>query len=70
MYVGNLFCDGIKNVLKMYNKNKYINFIKNHKTIGFRDVIPKNYLQKFKAETPCLACEKCIKFCEKNNLIK
>lgn len=70
MYVGNLFCDGIQKVLEDYNKNKYISFIKKHKTIGFRDVIPKNYLQKLKAETPCLACEKCIKFCEQNNLIK
>ena len=70
MYIGNLFVDGIQKVLENYNQNKYINFIKNHKTVGFRDVIPQNYLQNLKAETPCLACECCIKFCEKNNLIK
>ena len=70
MFIGNLFSDGIQKVLENYNKNKYINFIKKYKTIGFRDVIPKNYLQNLKAETPCMACEACIKFCEKNNLIK
>lgn len=70
MYLGNYFKDGLKTVLQNYNTNKYIKFIKDYGTIGFRDVIPKRILEKQQCETPCYACEYCIKFCEKNKLIR
>ena len=70
MYLGNYFKDGLKTILKNYNENKYIRFIKDYGTIGFRDVIPKKVLENVKCETPCYACEYCIKLCEKNKLIR
>ena len=70
MYLGNYFKDGLEKVLNNYNTNKYIRFIREYGTIGFRNVIPKKVLENNECETPCYACEYCIKFCEQNNLIR
>lgn len=70
MYLGNYFKDGLYTVLKNYNANKYVRFIKDYGTVGFRDVIPKRVLEKAECETSCYACEYCIKFCEENKLIR
>ena len=70
MYLGNYFKDGLDVVLKNYNTNKYVRFIKDYGTIGFRDVIPRKTLDQEQCETPCYACEYCIKFCEENKLIR
>jgi len=70
MYLGNYFKDGLKKILENYNTNKYVRFIKDYGTIGFRDVIPKKILEKEQCETSCFACEYCIKFCEENKLIR
>lgn len=70
MYLGNYFKDGLNMVLQNYNSNKYVRFIKNYGTVGFRDVIPKRILENQQCETPCYACEYCIKFCEENRLIR
>ncbi len=70
MYLGNYFKDGLNTILQNYNTNKYIRFIKDYGTIGFRDVIPRKVLESEQCETPCYACEYCIKFCEENKLIR
>lgn len=70
MFLGNYFEIGMKNVLENLNKNKYVRFIKKYGTISFREVIPSEILKQNFCETACYACEFCIKFCEKNNLIK
>lgn len=70
MYLGNYFIDGLENIIKNYNTNKYVLFIKKYGTVGFRDVIPKNVLKENHCETACQACEYCIKYCEKNNLLR
>ena len=70
MYLGNYFQDGLAKIIDNYNRNKYIRFIKDFGTIGFRDVIPKNILEKEQCETPCYACEYCIKFSQKHALIR
>jgi MoaA/NifB/PqqE/SkfB family radical SAM enzyme len=70
VYLGNYFKDGLINVMKNYDNNIYVNFIKNNRTTGFRKVIPKKILEEEKFEHACTACEFCIKFCEKNNLIR
>lgn len=67
--LGNLFTDGIEEILKNYNSNKYVSFIKNFGTAMFREVIPERILKNQSAQTPCMACEFCIKYCAKNNLI-
>ena len=69
-YLGNYFKDGLNKVLQNYNENKYIRFIKDFGTIGFREVIPKRILDSSECETPCSACEFCIKFCEEKKLIR
>jgi len=70
MYLGNCFEEGLDTVLQNYNANKYVRFIKDYGTIGFRNVIPKKTLESKQCETPCYACEYCIKVCEKNSLIR
>lgn len=70
MYLGNYFENGLEEIMKNYCNNKYIRFIKDYGTIGFRDVIPKRILESSECETPCSACEFCIKFCEENRLIR
>ena len=70
MYLGNYFQDGLDTIIENYNKNKYVRFIKDFGTIGFREVIPKNILESRQCETCCYACEYCIKFCEENKLIR
>lgn len=70
VFLGNLFSDGIEKVLENYNSNKYIKFIQNYGTISFRDVITERVLKDKQVETPCMACEFCIKYCQKHNLIK
>lgn len=70
MYLGNYFKDGLKIILENYNTNKYIRFIKDYGTVGFKKVIPRKILEEQQCETPCYACEFCIKFCEKNELIR
>ncbi len=70
MFIGNFFKDGLEKVMQNYNTNKYIKFIKDFGTVGFRDVIPKKILEKEQCETVCYGCEFCIKFSEKNKLIR
>ncbi len=70
VYLGNLFTDGIESILNVYNSNKYIDFIRNYGTAMFREVIPERVLKENSAETPCMACEFCIKYCQEHNLIK
>lgn len=70
MYLGNYFKDGLNKIINNYNTNKYIRFIREYGTIGFRNVIPKKVLENKECETSCYACEYCIKFCEENNLIR
>ena len=55
--------------MKKLNNNKYVRFIRKYGTSSFRDVIPTKILKENFTETSCMACEFCIKFCEKNNLI-
>lgn len=69
VFLGNYFEDGIDKILENMNNNKYVKFIKKYGTPVFREVIPKKVLEENYSETPCMACEFCIKFCEKNNLI-
>ncbi len=68
--LGNLFADGMEKILENYNSNRYIAFIKNYGTAMFREVIPERILKNHEAQTPCMACEFCIKYCAKNKLIK
>lgn len=70
VFLGNLFKDGIKNIIENYNSNDFILFINKYGTEGFCNVIPKDVLEKTNFETVCQACEFCIKYCKKNNLIK
>ncbi len=70
VYLGNLFKEGIESVLEKYNSNKYVTFIKKYGTGMFREVIPEKVLKEKFVETPCMACEFCIKYCEKNKLLK
>lgn len=70
IFLGNYFKIGLKGILDNYNSNKYSRFIKDYGTESFKNVIPDDILKKNRCETPCQACEFCIKFCEKNNLIR
>lgn len=70
VFIGNLFENNLLYILEQMNNNTYIKFINEYGTTGFKNVIPKNVLMKAKCETVCQACEFCIKFCEKNKLIK
>ncbi len=70
MFLGNYFEIGIDKVLENFNSNKYIRFIRKYGTVGFREVIPSKVLKANFCETSCYGCEFCIKFCEKNNLIR
>lgn len=70
LFLGNYFEIGLKKVLENLNNNKYVRFIRKYGTVGFREVIPKNILNQNFCETSCYGCEFCIKFSEKNNLIR
>ena len=70
MYLGNYFKDGLDTILENYNNNKYISFIRDYGTSGFRDVIPKKILEQVQVETVCQACEYCIKYAEEKRLIR
>lgn len=67
--IGNYFEEGMPQILEKLNNNKYVRFIRKYGTSSFRDVIPTKILKENFTETSCMACEFCIKFCEKNNLI-
>ena len=69
-YLGNMFRDGIDKILDNYNSNKYIKFIANHGTVGFRDVLSNKFLKSNEFETVCCACEFCIKICEEKGLLR
>ena len=70
MFLGNYFEIGLANILENLNTNKYVRFIRKYGTIGFREVIPDRILKENFCETSCYECEFCIKFAEKNNLIR
>lgn len=70
VYLGNLFTDGIVNIMQNYNTNKYIKFISKNGTIGFRDVLSSKILKENEFETVCYACEFCIKKCEEKKLLR
>ena len=70
VYLGNLFQDKLLYIIEQFNNNNYIKFINEYGTTGFKKVIPKQILLENHCETVCQACEFCIKFCEKNKLIK
>ena len=47
-----------------------LDLLENMVQYGFREVIPTKILKQNYCETSCYGCEFCIKFCEKNNLIR
>ncbi len=69
-FIGNFFNDGLHKIINNMNSNKYVKFINKYGTIGFRNVIPKDILLSNKKEIVCTACQFCIEYCEKENLIK
>lgn len=69
VFLGNYFELGMEKILENMNSNKYVKFIRKYSTSMFREVIPRKVLEENYCETSCMACEFCIKFCEKNNLI-
>jgi hypothetical protein len=68
--LGNYFKDGLSKILSVYNTNKYIKFIQDFGTAGFKEIIPSSILEKTKKETICQSCEFCIELCEKHNLLR
>ena len=70
VFIGNLFKDNLQKIITNLNKNKYVKFIKKFGTKFFQEIIPKDVLKNNYCETSCYACEFCIKYCEKNKLLR
>ena len=69
MFLGNLFNTSLFEIVKNYNENKYINFIKEYGTPMYKNILTKNMLENA-FPSVCDACCYCVKQISDNNLLE
>ncbi len=67
--LGNYFENGLDFILEQLENNKYITFIEKNGINGFRNLIPNYVLRNTMIDNSCAACEFCIEYCKKYNII-